>query len=367
VSDPTQRVLGWDAVRGLCAIVVAFYHLAYWLQVAELPALGTYGVYVFFALSGASLAYNYPAQRLARTGEVLHFLATRWLRLAPLYLLLCALFLVMLALRNGAWTDRLPLRLALNASFAFGLHDPTTWALLIGGWSLGIEFVFYLAYPLFARLLPWRGLAWGFFAALVAAQVVWIASTVGALGWEQGVTAYHQPQAFAAYFFGGAVLGHWRRHTTGVTRVRWVVLATFALLAALLAASRGQPGDELTGVTGLVLCIACLALVHLWSGVRLHGRAARAAMRLGDATYGTYLLHPLLFFGFAWFAVPLLEWQEPSQWPLGARVALLAAVLSAAVLLGAASERHFEQPVRRFGQKWLRRPPRQSDDASMAS
>ena len=60
-----ERVLGWDLLRGLCALTVASYHLLYWLKIVELPALGTYGVYMFFVLSGASLAYNYDAARLA--------------------------------------------------------------------------------------------------------------------------------------------------------------------------------------------------------------------------------------------------------------------------------------------------------------
>ena len=55
------------------------------------------------------------------------------MRLAPLYLLLCPVYIAMLALRSGAWMDGIPLRLLLNATFAFGLWDPALTALLIGG------------------------------------------------------------------------------------------------------------------------------------------------------------------------------------------------------------------------------------------
>jgi peptidoglycan/LPS O-acetylase OafA/YrhL len=58
VNPSRGRVLGWDLLRGLCALTVASYHLLYWLGLAELPALGTYGVYLFIVLSGASLAIN---------------------------------------------------------------------------------------------------------------------------------------------------------------------------------------------------------------------------------------------------------------------------------------------------------------------
>ena len=49
------RVLGWDVLRGVCALAVASYHLLLWLDIAALHTFGSYGVYLFFVLSGASL------------------------------------------------------------------------------------------------------------------------------------------------------------------------------------------------------------------------------------------------------------------------------------------------------------------------
>ena len=205
-SDPgpgsvaPQRVLGWDVLRGLCALAVASYHLLYWQQLASLNTLGSYGVYLFFVLSGASLAYNYSG-KLARPRDAAAFLVTRWMRLAPLYIVLCCVFVVVLSLGSGRWVDRLPLRFALNASFAFGLHDPTLWALLIGGWSLGIEFVYYLAFPFLLWLLPRK--PWCAFAALALAMLQWwwIERTAGsAAGYAASAVAYHQVPAFVGVF-----------------------------------------------------------------------------------------------------------------------------------------------------------------------
>ena len=137
VTATLGRVLGWDMLRGLCALAVASYHLLHWQDLATLHTFGSYGVYLFFVLSGASLAYNYGG-KLSGARDVAAFLATRWLRLAPLYFVLCVVFVAMLSARNGQWVDRLPFRFALNGSFAFGVYDPADWALLIGGWSLGI-------------------------------------------------------------------------------------------------------------------------------------------------------------------------------------------------------------------------------------
>jgi peptidoglycan/LPS O-acetylase OafA/YrhL len=343
-------VLGWDLLRGVGALMVAFYHLSYWLGLTELPALGTYGVYLFFVLSGASLAYVYPAERLRGIGDTLRFLATRWLRLAPLYLLLCVVFIVMLSLHNGQWVNRIPLRLALNASFAFGLQDPAVWALLIGGWTLGIEFVYYLFFPLLARVLRHRWASLLLLAALVALQWWWIYRTVGSAGWSAGVIAYHQVPAFAAYFFGGCMLGHWQRRAAPAAPEwqGWLVAA--AWVGLLLALMPAAPGQELLGARGAVLFTSVFVAVYLSGRVRLQGRTAVLAEWFGDITFGLYLLHPILLFSLLWFVAPGL-----AEWPLPARCLLLLAVMAVAATLAALSERRLERPLRRWSQRHLRR------------
>ncbi|MDP3760404.1 MAG: acyltransferase [Ramlibacter sp.] len=349
-----DRVLGWDVLRGLCALAVASYHLLYWQGLAALNTLGSYGVYMFFVLSGASLAYTYSG-KLSTVREGGAFLLTRWLRLAPLYLVLCAVFIAFLSLRNGELVDRLPLRLALNASFAFGLHDPTVWALLIGGWSLGIEFVYYLAFPLLLAVLPRP--AWCALVALAlgVVQWAWIDRTVGAdAGYTAGAVAYHQVPGFAAYFFGGCVIGHWRR-TRFLSLGLPAGVAMWATTAVLLLAlNPALAGDELLGARGAVLSGLCFAAVYISGQVSLAASPARVAGWLGDITYGCYLLHPLLFFGFAWFVLPRLGVADVERLTPAARWALLSAVLALSCAGAAASERWFEAPMRRWGKRRLR-------------
>lgn len=339
-----QRVAGWDLLRGLCALTVALYHLLYWLQITELPALGTYGVYLFFVLSGASLAYNYGTQNFMHAGDVGRFLLARWLRLAPLYIVLCVVFLAMLAVRNGAWVDRIPERMALNASFAFGLQAPATQALLVGGWSLGIEFVYYLFFPWFAKALRVPRLPWALLAVLVGVQWLWIERTVGALGWQAASVAYHHVPAFGAYFFGGCMIGHARRAQGRSWPLAVGVGAWLAMAGLLLALMPQQAGDELRGLRGAVLCGACFAVVWASGHVAVRGRMAKLAAWFGDITYGTYLLHPMLLFALLWFLLP-----GAASLTLGQRAAVLAGVLVASCSLAWSSERWFERPLRRLG------------------
>ncbi len=382
------RVLGWDLLRGLCALSVAAYHYLSWQEVAHLSTLGTYGVYLFFLLSGASMAYVYGPQAFGSWRGVAGFLAVRWMRLAPLYLLVCAGFLALLAARNGGWVDALGWRLLLNATFAFGLHDPGVWAIAIGGWSLGIEFMFYLAMPAIAWLLPRPALKWAALAAVAGVQAWWIARTVGTHGLAASTVAYHQVPAFGAYFLGGCVIGHAQRvwampQGTGRAReaagagLSWRAgLATWAGMAALLLAlAPPVAGEELTGWRGALLPLAAAGAVWASGRVRVPARAQPWARWLGDITYGTYLLHPMVFFGFTWFVLPRLTGLDIGELPLALRVAVLLAGVALSAALAMASERWFERPLRQAGRRLLPRParatpagqPAQSDSASIAS
>lgn len=366
-GDRTARVLGWDLLRGLCALSVAVYHYLTWQGIAHLSTLGTYGVYLFFLLSGASMAYVYGPEGFRTLRAIAGFLAVRWMRLAPLYLLVCIAFLALLAARNGAWVDALGLRLLLNATFAFGLHDPGVWAIAIGGWSLGIEFVFYLAMPAIAWLLPRSGLKWLALGVVVAVQALWITRTVGAHGLAQATVQYHQVPAFAAYFLAGCLIGHARRQATAAWPWRAGLAAWAGMAALLLATAPVVAGGELVGWRGVVLPVAATLTVWASGLVAVPARWTRLAQWLGDITYGTYLLHPMLFFGFTWFVLPVFTGADAGQLPLVARWAILVAGVGLSAALAVASERWFERPLRQAGRRLLQRPPSPSPQRDSAS
>ncbi len=355
-----ERVLGWDILRGLCALSVMVYHLLYWQDLATVSTLGTYGVYLFFILSGASLAYVYDAQAIGAPRGFAAFMAVRWLRLAPLYIAVCALFLMMLAARNGQWVPGGAELLAFNASFLFGAFTPAVTALAIGGWSLGIEFMFYLAMPLLVRVLPHPRACLGLLLALVAVQWTWIDRTVGAHGLAAASHTYHQVPAFVAYFFAGCLIGRARRERALALPLQAGVITWVQIASLLVVCAPAVSGGELVGWRGIVLPLACVAVVWVSGQVDVGARAQGAAQWLGDITYGTYLLHPMLFFGFAWFVLPAFTASTVETLPLAARLAILVAGVAISCGLAGASERMFERPLRAAGRRvlgrWLPRP-----------
>ena len=350
VSMPAERVLGWDLLRGMCAFAVASYHLMYWQDIAAIHTLGSYGVYLFFVLSGASLAYNYADKFESGQFSFFSFLRVRYLRLAPLYLALMLVALPWKIVKGGPTFD-LASTYLLNATFLFGFFNPSINASLVGGWSLGIEAIFYLAFPCLMLTFRSARLAAGTLILLLAIQIGWIAVTLGQSGGEiQNFKAYFQAPAFVTYFMGGCVLGVAKRKgLLEAFNFKSMGLAVlFAGFAFMVLVNPAAAFDEILGWRGFILGTICLAMVYAASRMSVSGGLAKLAAYFGDATYGLYLLHPVLFFGLVQIILPHAGITNPSEWALYARLIFGCSVIGLAFWLALLSERYFEKPVRLY-------------------
>ncbi len=345
-----SRVWGWDLLRGMCAVSVAAYHLMYWQELAFIHTLGSYGVYLFFILSGASLAYSYSDDIVEKRFSVFRFLWKRYLRLAPLYLALMTLALPWKLLKDGS-SASLTLTYLSNATFLFGFFNPSASAVLVGGWSLGIEAIFYLFFPLLMLSFHRWWMASIVFSALLVGQVGWIFWSFSAPGgYLQNPSHYFQAPAFAAYFMGGCMLGVLKRKGL-ISPFGNSVSALLALISGFVLFIFINPemaGDEIFGWRGLVLSSVCFLMVYIATGIRIKASAQKITEYFGDATYGLYLLHPVLFFGLVQIIFPRLGVDSPLEWSVYARVLFGSLVIGAAFFLAICSERFFENPVRKY-------------------
>lgn len=287
----TDRVAGFDLLRGLCALAVAFFHSGHeWGSVAAPETFGTYAVYLFFVLSGASMWIAY-AQRFAGGFSFGRFLALRFIRLAPLYALtvVCTAALAVVEHNYNLQQFRKGL---LNVAFAFGLGNPGGTSVVAGGWSLGIEFVFYLLFPVFLSAMRSRWWAW-FVAGAFVAQHLFIATVLPAgASLATNWSAYTQFLAFVFYFASGCAIGR------GLSAGRLPGIGWGTMLACLLAIglAGGATAEEgLTGTRGMLLSL--LAAAAVMASANLHAGPAfdRVAGLLGRASYGVYILHPWVF------------------------------------------------------------------------
>lgn len=334
-----DRAYGLDFVRGCCAVLVVCYHLFIWKAHHEFYAWGLYGVYIFFVLSGASLTLTYK-EKLDAGYPLTDFLLLRLARLGPLFGLVSAIMLVYSAHTNSSFSHWLSSGI-VSSSLMFGLGNPGTNSLVLGGWSLGIELVFYLMFPFmlaFAFSRYWLAVA--LLLALVQASFIHLVFHQRPdfrAAWD----LYTQPLAFVAYFFAGCVIG--RSMLSKVAPPAWASAALAAASAAgILFLSGPTAVDTLTGWRGALLMVMAVALVFAAAQYRPRTSWQRAlCIWAGEISYGTYLLHPLMYTAF--------QKVLPSIGFLPTLLLTLASTLVAAWLI----EKYFEWPMRLAAKKWV--------------
>lgn len=316
-----ERLLLVDALRALSVALVLAVHLhgsgridthasATWNQFAE---NGSYGVYVFFVLSGFLISRQLLAGGVNRRSDVLRFWLRRVARIWPLVALTVVVGALGLALVPAGPAREFCLdRVDSRFDTAFWLSIPTftlNWlrivrSHIVGGWglhwdilwSLAIEEQFYLLYPLLLLLVRQPLHRLGALLAVVA---------VGAAfdGWllHGGRTSFlwlttNSPMGFASLAMGClAWLAHVQLRELPV-RVRLPGLLLGLAMATLvyLRLPLGVPVNCLVGPLLLSLGIALtVAFAADLAGTYKDGDGRGWLVLPGKWSFACYLLHPL--------------------------------------------------------------------------
>jgi peptidoglycan/LPS O-acetylase OafA/YrhL len=287
------------------------------------------GVDLFFIISGFVMVTS--TRRLAaRPGAWRIFLQRRAMRLVPLYwLLTCAKYAVAV-LEPGLTPHTRPDLANFLASLAFipardaaGQIRPV----LPVGWSLNFEVFFYL---LFAAALAWR------------LRPVWLVAPLGIVAVAGFFRAPDWPaplflaNPMVLEFAGGmlvwyAITRGWRPPT------RWAVVMAAGAFAVLLALPLAGPLRCLVwGAPAAAIVAIAVAMEPRW-GKRLPA----SVLRIGDASYAIYLVHP--------FVVPALAvhgWVGMLGW-----MGMLGCV-PASIAAGLAVHFGIDMPLQQNSRRW---------------
>jgi peptidoglycan/LPS O-acetylase OafA/YrhL len=348
-NPPRTDLPALTGVRALACLWVFLSHAIPGYRPAPNPTLlaltapGYLGVDVFFVLSGFILAIVY-ADLAPSAGAVGRFLTRRLFRIYPLNVAL------MIGIALNAWAHG-----RLNTGW-FDLHYFVPYLLMIEtllpgrpyigwlptNWSVGIEILLYLAFPLAAltlRRAPGAAL-WAALAGFAIAECLtqhfiqysWLIRVHGASALLRGA---------AAFFLGAVIATLWRRRPAPSRLiVACMEVLPFAAAAVCLLQNQLWPVPVLAAISITALAWQSGPLAHLLS--------TRLAVWLGDISYSIYLVHGLILGDWSgiWLASSRAALPEPYA-------TIVWSVLISSTTLAASAITYYaiERPARAFGSR----------------
>lgn len=356
-----SRLDGIDILRGMAILFVLLNHVNMRLVVAHFPYTeglprqlvsslvwnGQYGVQIFFAVSG----FLITSMSLRRWGSLSAipwrvFYGLRFARIAPLLIVLL-IALTLLHLTRSEWfvvpQDQGGLGAALFAALTCHVNVlearvgylPANWDVL---WSLSVEEVFYLVFPL-ACLLLGRG-RWLAVLLVLLVMAGPFARTVLA-GQSEIWKEYSYLGGMDAIALGclTALLDARVRVADGAQRAALVLGALLMLLVLGFPGWLEDSGLTQAGLDMTIMAIGtCLAMLAVAKGEFRIPALARPLLWLGRRSYEVYLTHMFLVIGAFLVFAALGK-------PLGGVPILFIASVLLSGILGEITGRYFSEPM----------------------
>lgn len=286
----TGRIHGADVVRGIAATGVIFFHVLYLSGIpvheTSLWWVGRFDFFVriFFILSAFSISNAY-IHRINDIDSISNFYAKRFFRIAPLFYCLI-LYGVM---SNIVTKSPVPgvFDILLSSSFSFSFVLGKQDSLVGGGWSIGIEWLFYAFFPVFIAVIrSWKSavLAWAVLCTLAVFSVRFLATAAGGELRTFGLLGF---MAHAHYFVVGLLLALLYKNARVLAIPKQLSGALFIAVLAATGYSFKLPSplpEELVlSVTGFAMVYLSLSGFPRW----LNNAVTRW---LGLVSYSIYLV-----------------------------------------------------------------------------
>lgn len=365
---PSVKLPQLDVLRGICALLVVFYHVLFQHPGRELGVFRNAALFVdfFFVLSGFIMFHNYG--NMSTGHDFRRFLGLRLFRTYPLHIVMVVVFLAyetlqyLLVRMYGFPTVTAPFAennapaLVLNLLLLNGVGlIPLTFN--TPSWSISTEFWAYVVFGLSmlsiaqerARLLVFSALGLGALAYLAALP-------------DPSLTAHWErffPRCLYGFFLGAVLRGVMtvERRPVAAGRVlpALVQLATLALSIALVSyASGALLWLELLAPFAFTALIASFVA---WPSTRIvQALVCAPLLWLGKVSYSIYMVHQfVLLIIEAFMKLVLKAPVEDELLMVGNTVGSIALVIALGLLLAVAAltYRFIEEPARRFGRVWL--------------
>lgn len=302
---PPPKIHALTSARFFAALYVVFFHTRWGVvhgsALDRFLAVGYCSVSFFFLLSGYILGVVYLSQ--GKPVAVRKFYVARFARIYPLYIVSILADTPFAVIARVAKYGLIGAMTRVAELFAAGtvmlqIWAPTDKVLNIPSWSLGIEAIFYLSFPLLGPYL-WKLRRGGVAAMAAALYLVSLAINLILFHFRPSPIPGLLSPSYLAVFAIGILVARWqtldREAGTGLrskSGASWalLVLSCAGFAAVVWASPRlARHGFHL----GLLLVPVFVAWVWLLSGSRIlpvRVLDAKWLVILGEASFGLYLV-----------------------------------------------------------------------------
>jgi peptidoglycan/LPS O-acetylase OafA/YrhL len=350
-----------DFLRGVAIFAVLLLHFSLTYHLIDsplslvLPAKwlgaainnGNYGVTIFFVISGFLITSN-NLRRYGQLGEVSlrHFYVYRFSRIIPPLVLALAIIVALGVLglpsfSNSDGGQRLPSSFFVVAVLSVLTFWHNVLMQAVGYfnyclniyWSLSVEEMFYLTFPLAGVLLKRTRYIVALCLLVIVAGPIYRAIHRD----DELYFMYGYAACFDAIAFGCLAALWYPRIDIG--RIATRVVRGLAALALAAVYMTGIEGHEALGFSCIALCSACL-LVNSFDGPaeRRGVRPGWIVCWFGRHSYELYLFHIIVLAG-------MRNWVPPGTLPYAYKLPFFALFLLLSALAAGAVSRFYAEPV----------------------
>ncbi len=289
-QESLRALVGPSALDSLAGAIVRFGNT------------GSYGVTLFFILSGFILVYTYYQQVVTGQFSKSKFWVARFARIYPIYLTALASmlpFMVYSVCTGNQAPSTILLAGALNATLIQAWFPPYALSWNAPGWSLSVEAFFYVMFPFLiawlARFPPRQVLLGAGCFCLLTAGLVQVATTsiTPSIAWTEcwnNFLLVFPLLRLSEFTLGMAVgLAIVREPRSAMPLSRNLLVSAALLSLGLLSSGHLVFGETACGILlpfSFALLIYCLARAG-----RVSILGSSAMVLLGEASYALYILH----------------------------------------------------------------------------
>jgi peptidoglycan/LPS O-acetylase OafA/YrhL len=156
----TKKLNSIDALRGFAILGVIAVHVSQKCEhltgfLLSAAYCGNFGVQLFFVASAFTLTLSQYNRKSNEKKPLRNFFLRRYFRIAPMYYFgIVFYFLVRLIGKGKFPPDGYEVGgILTNFTFLHGFHPDTFNYIVPGGWSIGVEFIFYACFPFTIRFI----------------------------------------------------------------------------------------------------------------------------------------------------------------------------------------------------------------------